>query len=113
ANAPLGPKNLAVARTGSGSSVLSGAFVITNPRPANISVSPSAGTEDGGTGISISGQNFQTGAQGYFGGLPASNVQVVNTGLIQANAPSNSTGPGNVVGKKHDRHLWSKASEFA
>jgi hypothetical protein len=95
-NAATGPKNIAVTRTGA-SSVLSGGIVITNLPPANIRVSPSSGSTDGGTITSISGQNFAAGAHVYFGGVAASNVQVTNSTLIQATAPPNSGGPMNVV----------------
>ncbi|HLH31739.1 MAG TPA: IPT/TIG domain-containing protein, partial [Terriglobia bacterium] len=95
-SAGLGPQNIAVTASGS-TSVLSGAVVVVNPQPSNIGVAPTSGTIDGGTGVSITGQNFRSGAQVYFGGLPASNVQVVNSTSIQATAPANAAGAENVV----------------
>ena len=112
ASAALGPKNIAVARSGSGSSVLSGGIVITNAPPANIAVSPSSGSQNGGTGVSISGQNFRAGAQVYFGGLAASGVQVVNSGLIQAVSPANIPGTANVVVVNSDGTWGVQASAF-
>jgi Matrixin/IPT/TIG domain len=111
ANAAPGPKNISVSRSNS-SSVLSGGFVITNAPPANIGVSPSAGSADGGTGVSISGQNFRTGAQVYIGGLAASNVQVVNSGLIQAVTPANTPGATNVVVVNTDGTWGVQTSAF-
>src|SRR5262249_47066248 len=89
-------KSIAVA-TGGSSSVLSGGIVIVNPQPSNILVAPANGSVDGGTPVSISGQNFGSGAQVYFGGLSASNVQVVSATAIQATVPANTAGPANLV----------------
>jgi hypothetical protein len=94
--ATTGPKSIAVA-AGGASSVLSGAVVIVNPQPSNILVAPTNGSVDGGTQVSISGLNFRSGAQVYFGGLSASNVQVVSATAIQATVPANSVGPANLV----------------
>ena len=96
ANAATGPKNIAVTANGV-TSVLSGAFVVTNPQPANIRVAPTGGSVDGGTAVSITGQNFRAGAQIYLGGLAASNVQVVSSTTIQAIVPANSAGTTNAV----------------
>jgi hypothetical protein len=112
ASAVLGPKNIAVARSGSGSSVLSGGIVITNAPPANIAVSPTSGSQNGGTGVSISGQNFRAGAQVYFGGLPASGVQVVNSSLIQAVSPPNIPATENVVVVNSDGTWGVQAPAF-
>jgi hypothetical protein len=96
ATATTGPKSIAVAAGGS-SSVLSGAIVIVNPQPSNILAAPTNGTVDGGTQVSITGQNFRSGAQVYFGGLSASNVQVLSATAIQATVPANTAGPANLV----------------
>ena len=96
ATASLGPKDIAVSANGV-TSVLSGGIVIVNPQPSSIVVAPTSGTVDGGTGVSISGQNFRSGAQVFFGGLPATNVQVVNSTTIQAVTPTNAAGGTNVV----------------
>lgn len=91
-----GPKIVSVAGNGS-TSVLSGGLVVVNSEPANIAVAPTSGTVDGGTGVSITGANFRAGAQVYFGGLAATNVQVVNGTTIQAVTPANVAGPANVI----------------
>ena len=111
ATAVAGPKNISVSRSGA-SSVLSGAIVITNTAPTNFVVSPSGGSADGGTGVSISGQNFRTGAQVYFAGLAASHVQVVNSSLIQAVAPTNTPGNVNVVVMNSDGTWGVQSSAF-
>ena len=107
-----GPKNIQVLRSGSGSSVLSGAFVVTNPPPTNITVSPTSGSQTGGTGVSISGQNFQAGAQVYFGGLAASSVSVLSATSITAISPANVSGPVNVVVVNSDGTWGVQASGF-
>jgi hypothetical protein len=56
-----------------------------NPNyPFVSSVSPNAGPIGGGTPITISGLNFSTGAQVFLGGVPATNVIVVNPSTITA-----------------------------
>jgi hypothetical protein len=91
-----GAKNLAVT-AGGVTSVLSGSIVVVNPQPSGILVAPISGTVDGLTSVSITGQNFRSGAQVYFGGLAASNVQVSSPTTIQATVPPNTAGPVNVV----------------
>jgi hypothetical protein len=91
-----GAKNISVTANGV-TSVLSGAIVVTSPAPAGIQVAPNSASVDGGIGVSITGQNFRTGAQVYFDGLIASNIQVVNSTTIQAMVPANSSGTKNVV----------------
>lgn len=111
ASAPVGPKNITVSGSG-GTSNLSGGIVIVNPVPSNIQVAPTSGTVDGGTGVSITGQNFRAGAQVYFGGLAASNVQVVSATTIQAVTPVNAAGPFNVVVVNSDGTWGVEANAF-
>jgi hypothetical protein len=96
ATAAVGPKNLSVTRNGA-SSVLTGGVVLVHPVPSNIRVAPTTGLAAGGTEVSITGGNFRDGALVYFGGLPASNVQVVNGATIQATSPPNVNGVSNIV----------------
>lgn len=93
---PLGPKNVAVSR-GPDVAILSGAMVITDPSPANISLSPASDSVDGGALVTISGTNFRSGAQVFFGGLAASSVTFLNSGTIQATTTANAPGYANVV----------------
>lgn len=90
----LGPKNIGVNRGGAGA-IGAGIVVVTDPRPENMTVSPSSG--EGGSFVTIAGSNFRAGAQVFFGGLAASGVQVVNSGTILATTPSNSPGAANIV----------------
>jgi IPT/TIG domain len=51
------------------------------------SVSPNTGTTSGGTAVTISGANFQSGATVAFGARNATNVNVVNATTITATTP--------------------------
>ncbi len=92
---PLGPKNV-TGSSGPDTSVVSGGIVVTNAPPANIEVSPSSGFFEGGTPVTISGRDFRAEIRVFFAGLPAQNVQFLNSGLIQATVPANSPGPANL-----------------
>jgi Matrixin/IPT/TIG domain/Carboxypeptidase regulatory-like domain len=96
AGTALGPKNVAVSR-GPDVAILSGAMVITDPSPANLSVSPSSDSVNGGRLVTISGTNFRSGAQVFFGGLAASSVTFLNSGTLQATTTANAPGFVNVV----------------
>lgn len=61
------------------------------------SISPIAGTINGGTSVTITGNGFQTGATVTFGGMQATNVMVVNSTSITANTPPHAAGAVNVV----------------
>jgi len=104
----LGPKNIIVNR-GPDTSVLSGAVVIRDPGPSSISVAPAIGPVDGGTAVTIAGTNFRSGAQVYFGGLPATDINVVSPGAITATVPRNSPATVNVVVMNPDG-TWGVAS---
>jgi Matrixin/IPT/TIG domain/Carboxypeptidase regulatory-like domain len=107
-NAPIGPINFAVNR-GTDASIVSGAFVITDTAPRNMTVTPMSGSAGGGTAVTVRGVSFRPGAQVYFGGLPASGVSVVDSGTILVNAPQNSPGAMNVVVVNSDG-TWGSAS---
>lgn len=107
----LGPKNISVSASGSTSN-LSGGVVIVNPQPSSIAVAPASGTVDGGTGVSITGANFRAGAQVYFGGIAASNVQVASGTTIQAVTPANVAGAANVLVVNSDGTWGVQANGF-
>lgn len=108
-SAPLGPKNIAANR-GPAGSIVSGAVVVTEPRPQTDSVEPSSGPVQGGSLVTISGSNFRPGADVFLGGVPAVNVQVVNAGTILATTPANSPGPMSMVVFNSDG-AWSVRSQ--
>src|SRR5262249_18346634 len=109
ASTPLGPKDISVNRNAD-VSILAGALVITETTPANIAVGPSNGAAAGGSAVTITGTNFRTGAQVYFGGLAATSVRVVDSGTILATAPANAPGSTNVVVVNSDG-TWAVAAQ--
>ncbi len=92
---PIGPKNVTGA-SGSDTSVLSGGVVVTDVPPTAIDVSPSSGFFEGGTPVTITGRDFRSGIQVFLAGLPAENVEFLNSGLLQATVPFNSPGLANL-----------------
>ncbi|HYR43959.1 MAG TPA: IPT/TIG domain-containing protein, partial [Terriglobia bacterium] len=106
---PLGPKNLAVNR-GTDASIVSGAFVITDSSPSVNSATPSAGSIEGGTVVTVRGANFRPGAQLYFAGLTGTGVQVLDSSTIQATAPANAPGGTNVIVVNSDG-TWGVGSQ--
>lgn len=65
----------------------------TLPAPTVVSVTPNSGTTVGGTPVTIAGTNFAPGATVTFGGIPATNVVVVNSAEITCNTPADVAGP--------------------
>jgi len=68
-----------------------------NPPPTVTSITPNTGTSNGGTPVSIAGNNFLAGATVKFGGTAATNVVVVNSGSITATTPAHASGAVSVV----------------
>jgi Domain of unknown function (DUF1929)/IPT/TIG domain/Kelch motif len=65
--------------------------------PSVGSVSPASGATDGGTAVTISGQNFLAGATVQLGGVMATNVQVTSSTTIKANTPAHAAGAVSVT----------------
>ncbi len=61
-------------------------------QPTVTSVSPNNGPAAGGTGVTITGTNFASGATVTFGSTAATNVVVVNSTTITATTPAGSIG---------------------
>ena len=90
--------------TASADPVAAGTLAVDNfkaSRPAaapNVtSVSPNSGSSNGGTNVTISGSNFSAGSTVQFGGVNATNVNVVNANQITATTPAHASGTVNVV----------------
>ena len=60
-------------------------------------VSPAGGSTNGGTLVTITGSDFAAGATVRIGGVPAYNIQVLNSTTIQAILPAGSAGTPEVV----------------
>ena len=93
-----GSVNVVVTNTNGLSGTLTGAYTYnTDLVPSVTSVSPNRGPTAGGTAVTITGNNFSSGATATFGGVTASNVVVTNATTITAVTPPNSVGSVNVV----------------
>jgi hypothetical protein len=73
------------------------AGVITTSAPTVLSVSPSSGSDNGGTSVTIIGTNFVPGAAATFGGADASNVTVVSSTSMTATTRSDTAGAVGVL----------------
>ncbi len=62
------------------------------PAPTLAAVAPLSGPTAGGTAVTLTGTNFQSGATVTFGGTPATSVVFVNSTRITAVAPAKATG---------------------
>src|SRR2546422_11180349 len=82
--------------SGGSSSVVGGALVITDVSPSNIAIGPASGPVEG-TPVTATGANFRPGAQVFFGGLPAPDVRVLDSGTIHATVHANVPGATNLV----------------
>jgi heme/copper-type cytochrome/quinol oxidase subunit 2 len=73
------------------SATLAQAFTYAPPAPTVSSVSPATGPTTGGTPVTITGTNFQSGATVTFGGRAATDVTVVSATSITARTPLGPT----------------------
>lgn len=87
-----GAVNVVITNPGGQFSTLSNGFTYIDPPPTVSGISPASGTSNGGTTVTITGANFQTGAAITFGNSAATNVTVVNTTTITATTPANPSG---------------------
>jgi len=82
-----GKVDVVVTNSDGQSATLTQAYTYPLPGPAISSVSPNSGPTTGGTPVTITGTNFQSGATVTFGALAATNVVVVSATSITANTP--------------------------
>ena len=95
---PAGSANVTVTNPDGDSATLSGGFTyVSYPPPSLSSISPTAGSTNGGTSVTLSGSNFLSGATVKFGSAAATNVVVVNNTTITVITPANSSGAVNVT----------------
>ena len=86
--------------------------VITSGAPTVLSVSPSSGTDNGGTSITITGTNFVSGASATFGGTDAINTTVVNSTTITATTRPATAGAVTVLVTNPNGQSGSLSSGF-
>jgi Domain of unknown function (DUF1929)/IPT/TIG domain/Glyoxal oxidase N-terminus len=65
--------------------------------PVPTSMSPSSGPGSGGTNVTVTGTGFASGASVSFGGIAATNVNVVSSTSITATTPAHGAGSVNLV----------------
>lgn len=82
-----GKVDVVVTNSDGQSATLAQAFTYNLPAPTISGVSPNSGPTTGGTAVTITGTNFQSGAAVTFGALPATNVVVVSSTSITASTP--------------------------
>jgi hypothetical protein len=96
-----GAVNVVVTNSDNQSGTLANGFTYTapapNPAPTVSAVSPTAGSTDGGTAVTITGTGFLSGAVVEFGGILATNVVVVNSTSITATTPPHTAGSVDVI----------------
>jgi hypothetical protein len=82
-----GKVDVVVTNSDGQSATLAQAFTYTLPSPTISSISPNSGPTSGGTPVTITGTNFQSGATVTFGARPATDVVVVSATSITARTP--------------------------
>jgi signal transduction histidine kinase len=73
-----------------------GGFTYTD-YPSLTNISPASGPTAGGTSVTLTGTNFKSGDTVTVGGVPATNVVIVNSTQITATTPANTVGPASVT----------------
>jgi len=91
-----GSTNIVVTNPASLSDTLTGGFTYVPP-PDVTAISPQSGPVPGGTAITITGENFLSGASVKIGGVAATNVIFVSKTKITAKTPAGSAGNADVV----------------
>ncbi len=80
--------------------------------PILTTVSPTSGPSAGGTAVTLTGQNFVSGATVSFGGAAATSVVVVSATQITAQTPPHAQGSVNVVVTNPDGQSATLANGF-
>jgi large repetitive protein len=83
-----------------------------NPAPIISGASPNSGPASGGTAVTISGTNFQTGATVLFGGLAAAPVTFLSATQIQVMTPTHLAGAVDVTVRNLDGQSATLSSGF-
>jgi len=83
------------------------------PTPIITKIEPSSGPADGGTAITITGENFADGAIVTIGGKAATDVNVVSANEIIAKTPASSEGTADIVVTNPDGKSATLADGFS
>ena len=94
-----GPVNVVVTNPGGQSATVTNGYTYVSaplPAPSVSGITPNSGPTDGGTSVTINGNNFVSGATVSIGLTPATSVNVVNSTTITATTPGHAAGTVNV-----------------
>jgi hypothetical protein len=83
-----------------------------NLAPAVTAISPTSGSANGGTAITITGTGFLPGASVKLGGTVATGVTVVSSTSITATTPAHAAGPVSVVVTNSDGESGTLAESY-
>ncbi|HZS48362.1 MAG TPA: PKD domain-containing protein [Blastocatellia bacterium] len=101
-----------VTDNGQASSSATVVIMVAGPPPAVGAISPTTGSGNGGTQVTISGSGFQAGAIVSMSGMPLSNVVVVNSSTIAATTPPHAAGPVDVTVTNTDKSSCTLKSGY-
>src|SRR5262249_39120490 len=87
-----GAVNVVVTNADGQSGSLPGGFTYTNPPPTVSAVSPTSGSVNGGTTVTVTGTGFLSGATVKFGGIAATGIAVNSSKSITATTPAHGAG---------------------
>lgn len=82
------------------------------PAPTVTGVTPTSGSVDGGTAVTIAGTNFASGATVTFGGAAATNISVTSSTSMSVVTPAHVAGPVDVVVTNADGQSGTKPNGF-
>ncbi len=88
------------------------AFTFQNITPTIGTVTPATSTTNGGAAFTVTGTNFQAGAQVLVGGLPAGDIVVQDNATITGNSPGLPVGTFDVIVKNPDGGTVTKTGAF-
>ena len=100
---------------GEGHSSMLGVMIVLptgNPAPVISSITPNSGPPAGGTGVTIAGSRFTAGASVSFGGVAATNVNVVDSSTITLTTPAHSEAAVDVVVTNPDGQTFTMPQAF-
>jgi len=106
-----GAVNVVVTNPDTQAGTLTNGFTYLAP-PAVTGITPTSGSTAGGTGVTITGSNFVTGATVALGGVAATGVTVANATTITAITGAHAAGAVNVVVTSPDGQSGTLTSGF-
>jgi len=109
-----GTVSVVVTNTDTKSGTLTNGFTYTaaNPAPTVTAITPNSGPTNGGTGVTITGTGFLSGATVKLGGTSATSVTVVNSTSITAVTPAHAAGAVSVAVANTDTQSGALTNGF-